>query len=378
MQVQAKLRFRRAAVRPPARMPMNAKSKRIECAAAAWLARRDAGGWSAHDQAQLDAWLDQSDAHRVAWLRLVSAWEQADRLKALGAGVPPGQVPPRGQWTLSAHFDARQALTRQRDSLRGRFAKTRRASRVFAAVALVLLAVLAGGSLWLWQNAEPPPKPLVYKTGVGSSNDVRLADGSEATLSSDTTIAVRFSRKQRDLDLRQGEAFFEVRKDAARPFVVHVDGRRVIAVGTRFAVRRDGDAGLRVVVTQGLVRLESAPDSDAATLLPPGSVARLSGDSLEVRHLPVEQARELLSWREGFVVFHDTPMGAAVQEFNRYNARKLVIGDPAIAGLRVGGHFRWSNEDAFVRLIEQVFPVRSETRDGEIVLLHRKPDTHAH
>jgi transmembrane sensor len=143
-------------------------------------------------------------------------------------------------------------------------------------------------------------------------------------------------------------------------------------------VRRDGATGLRVVVTQGLVRLESTPDSSAATLLPPGSVARLAGDALEVRHLPVEQARELLSWREGFVVFHGTPLADAAEEFNRYNTRKLVIGDPGIAHLRVGGQFRWSNEEAFVRLIEQVFPVRSEVRDTGIVLLARKSDTHAH
>lgn len=357
---------------------MNAKSKRIEYTAAAWLARRDAGGWSARDQAQLDVWLGQSDAHRVAWLRLTSAWEQADRLKALGAGVPAGQIPPRGRWTLSPHFDPRRALSPRRAFTGRRSGRPWRRSRAFTAAAMLALAALASGSLWLWHAAEPPSQPVVYRTGIGRSSSVRLADGSEATLSSDTVVSVSLSRNERDLYLRRGEAFFEVRKDHSRPFVVHVDGRRVIAVGTRFSVRRDGDSGLRVVVTQGLVRLEAVPDSDAATLLPPGSVAQLAGDALQVRHLPVEQARELLSWREGFVVFHGTQLADAVQEFNRYNTRKLLIGDPGIAHLRVGGQFRWSNEEAFVRLIEQAFPVRSEPRDGEIVLLAREPNTRMH
>lgn len=348
---------------------MNANSKRIERTAAAWLARRDAGDWNAGEQARLDAWLHASDAHRVEWLRLTSAWEQADRLKALGAGVPAGQIPARGQWVLSPHFDTREALTRKGASARGHFARAWRGSRVFATAAILVTAVLAGGSLLLWNRAGPPQQPVVYRTGIGLSSSVRLGDGSEATLSSDTTLAVSMSRDERGMELRHGEAFFEVRKNAARPFVVHVDGRRVIAVGTRFSVRRDGSAGMRVVVTQGLVRLESAPDGNAAaTLLPPGSVAQLDGDTLEVRHLPLEQARELLSWRDGFVVFHDTPLAEAAREFNRYNARKLVIGDPSLRDLRVGGHFRWSNEDAFVRLIEQVFPVRSEDRGAELVL----------
>ncbi len=347
---------------------MEANSKRIECTAAAWLARRDSGSWRECDQSQLDAWLRESNAHRVAWLRLASAWEQADRLKALGAGVPAGRVPQPGQWTLSPHFDARRSFTRER----ARGHSGRRWSAFAIAVSAIFLLTLAAGSLLLWQRAEPPVQPVVYRTGVGDSTTIRLADGSEATLSSDTGIAVALSRRERDIDLRNGEAFFEVQKDKSRPFVVHVDGRRVIAVGTRFAVRRDGD-GLRVVVTHGLVRLESDADADAAaTLLPAGSVAQLSGDALEVRRVPIDEARELLSWRDGFVVFHDTPLAAAAAEFNRYNTRKLVIGDPAIAGLKVGGQFRWSNQEAFVRLIEQVFPVRSEARGSDMVLLAKR------
>ncbi|HJU07244.1 MAG TPA: FecR domain-containing protein [Rhodanobacteraceae bacterium] len=346
---------------------MEANSKRIERTAATWLARRDAEGWCTRDQAQLEAWLREDDAHRVAWLRLASAWEQADRLKALGAGVPAGQVPPRGHWTLSPHFGAR------RERARGR-ARSARASRIFAFAVVACVFVAAAGAWFVWSRPEPPVQPLVYQTNVGGSTTIRLADGSEATLSSDTVIAVALSHDERDIDLRRGEAFFEVQKDASRPFVVRVDGRRVIAVGTRFAVRRDGDDGLRVVVTHGLVRLESDPDADAAaTLLPAGSVAQLSGDALEIRHLSVDEARELLSWRDGFVVFHDTPLAAAAQEFNLYNTRKLVIGDSSIAGLRVGGHFRWANEDAFVRLIEQVFPVRAEKEGDRIVLLAKEP-----
>ncbi|HEY3520654.1 MAG TPA: FecR domain-containing protein [Rhodanobacteraceae bacterium] len=344
---------------------MEANSKRIECAAAAWLAHRDSENWCERDQAQLEAWLRESDAHRVAWLRLASAWEQADRLKALGAGVPDGQIPPRGHWTLSPHFEARHALPRKRPRPA--------LARVLAIAAVAAVFAVAASLLFVRQRAEPPVQPVVYRTGVGDSRTIRLADGSDATLSSDTIIAVALSRRERDIELRNGEAIFEVRKDASRPFVVHVDGRLVIAVGTRFAVRRDGDAGLRVVVTHGLVRLESDPAVNAAaTLLPAGSVAQLSGDALEVRRMPIDQARELLSWRDGFVVFHDTPLAAAAHEFNRYNTRKLVIGDPAIAGLKVGGQFRWSNQEAFVRLIEQVFPVRTETRAGDIVLLAKK------
>src|SRR6185437_8462425 len=78
-----------------------ASSRQIELVASAWLARRDGNGWSAHDQLQLDAWLQEAIAHRVAYLRLDAAWRQSDRLKALGAGMPAGRVPERGAWGLA-------------------------------------------------------------------------------------------------------------------------------------------------------------------------------------------------------------------------------------------------------------------------------------
>src|SRR5690242_16350049 len=76
-----------------------ADSRKTEREAAAWLARRDAAAWSAGDQRALDAWLEESTAHRVAWLRLASAWAEAGRLQALAAGLPSGQVPARDRWS---------------------------------------------------------------------------------------------------------------------------------------------------------------------------------------------------------------------------------------------------------------------------------------
>jgi transmembrane sensor len=85
----------------------------------------------------------------------------------------------------------------------------------------------------------------------------------------------------------------------------------------------------------------------------------------------VQQAEELLNWRSGFISFHDTPLTAAVTEFNRYNQRHIVIGDASIGAMRVGGNFRWSNADSFVRLLELGFPIRAVRSKDTIVLKSR-------
>ena len=85
----------------------------------------------------------------------------------------------------------------------------------------------------------------------------------------------------------------------------------------------------------------------------------------------MQHAQELLDWRDGFISFHDTPLAAAVAEFNRYNRKRLVIGDAGIGTMRVGGNFRWSNEESFVRLLELGFPIRA-VHAGDTIVLKRR------
>lgn len=355
-----------------------AGSTRIEREAAAWLARRDACGWSGRDQARLDAWLAEATAHRVAWVRLESAWRESGRLKALAAGLPAGTVPERLSRPAFPPARADAAATAAAPgpldaaalvfAPRPRPAKPR--LRVAATAAMLVLALGAALALG-WRHYAPAVQPVAYVTPVGDIESMPLADGTQATLSSDSRILVALSRRERHVDLQRGEAFFHAAKDPARPFVVAALGHRAVAVGTRFSVRRDAD-GVRVVVTEGLVRLESDPGPDGrrqpTALLPAGSVALATARGVSVQSGTVAQAEQALSWREGFLAFHDTPLADAVAEFNRYNARKILIADPSVAAMRVGGNFRWSNAEAFVRLLEQGFPVRAERRDGEIVL----------
>lgn len=338
-------------------------------AAAAWLARMDRDDWSSQSQAGLDAWLAADTAHRVAFLRLRAAWEESGRLAALGAGDQAAGPPPRGHWQ-TAFGPALRGATPARSSSA---ARSRKPARALLGIAAALVVSLLLGVAW--QHRDQPVE-TTYRTAIGDLREVRLEDGSRITLSSASAIRVRFARRERHIELDRGEAFFDVAKDRTRPFVIVAGERQVRAIGTRFAVRRgDAGAGLRVVVTHGLVQLDSSPDADGnprpSTLLPAGSMALASGSGIVTRTGSVADAERALDWRNGFLDFHDTTLADAASEFNRYNSRKLVVGDPEVGALRIGGHFRWSNLDAFVRLLELGFPVQAEARADAVVLRSR-------
>lgn len=351
--------------------------RQIERDAALWLARRDAGGWDDRQQAALGAWLSETTAHRVAFLRLEATWDETARLHVLAAGVSHPQIPARGAWQGSPYFAPLLGDTGITASApRHRMFRPTRARRwpLLASMAASLLAAVTIMGTLAWREVTHVDRGE-WQTALGAQQVVHLADGSSATLGSASELSAALSRRERDLYLPRGEAFFDVAHDPARPFVVHVDGYHVIAVGTRFDVRHEG-SGLRVVVTRGLVRLRSARDPQlAATDLPAGSVALVKGGAVSVQQVPLDEAREFLTWRDGYVVFHGTPLADAVQEFNRYNAHKIVLADPSLGSLRVGGNFRLDNSAGFVRLMQEIFPVHADSGSGDIVL-SRRPGSH--
>jgi len=346
-------------------------SVQIEKTAAAWLARRDRGNWGAADQAQLDAWLQASTAHRVAFIRLDAAWKQALRLNTFTAGTPtdttvdaagqrPSQYFGRSQIQLTPD-PASSAVDRQPVALQP---PTRSSSRWPAALAACL--VVAAAVVLVWRVIMPRES---YSTTIGGLASVPMQDGSKVTLNTNTEIRVAMTETERRVSLEQGEAFFQVAKDASRPFVVSAGDQRVIAVGTQFSVRRDGN-DVRVIVTEGRVRVERG---SGTSRLPPaelnaGSVARTGGAGVLVQHKPVAEAEEYLSWRNGFLVFRETSLAQAVSEFNRYSTRQIIIDDESLAGMRIGGSFRSDNVDAFLRLLREGFDIDVEAQGDRLVL----------
>lgn len=363
------------------------ESERIEEAAARWLARQHSGAWTDADQAQFETWLDAATAHRIQYLRVVTTWDQSARMKALGAGAAPGEIPPRGSWGDQRFFGGSTEQAETTDDAPVDAGSPKRHNRLnwrFAAAALVAVA------LGIYMLAVAPRFAADrYTTALGSVQDVSLEDGSKITLNTDTSIRVSFSDHERTIKLDKGEAFFDVAKDKTRPFVVYAGDKRVMAVGTRFSVRRDRD-DIQVVVAEGRVNLAASaeqllappraakglqerPATDGrgpmpATFLDAGAVARTSKADVLVRPDAGAEIEKLLSWRRGYVYFDNVPLADAVAEFNRYNTRKILIEDPEIAALRVGGNFRSTNIDAFLDLMQTGFPIAVDD-DGERIVL---------
>ncbi len=90
-----------------------------------------------------------------------------------------------------------------------------------------------------------------------------------------------------------------------------------------------------------------------------------------VTEVTLEDIARELAWQALRLQFHETPLAAAVAELNRLNRHQLVLGDPSLAALRIGGTFRPDNVEGFVRLLGETLDITAEPAGDDRTVLRQ-------
>ena len=312
-------------------------AKDVREQAAAWLMRISSADCTIDDREQFDAWLNASEFHRASYWRLEAAWIEAARLAALRPTKPEGNT--SGLFSKPAFF------------------------RTIAATLIICVGAAAGLYLDLKSSTQ------TYATAVGGYRVLTLPDGSSIELNTDTAVKVADDRSQRTVWLDKGEAFFRIKHDAARPFVVIVGDQAVTDLGTEFTIRRISSR-VEVALLEGRAQFETighhAPFQSAE--LSRGEVAVAHNGMISVARKPIANLSNGLGWRNGLLIFDETTLTDAALEFNRYNAGQIIIGNSSIARLRVNGTFPIHARREFADVATAIFGLRVETRGDETII----------
>jgi transmembrane sensor len=279
----------------------------IDEAAFAWVARLDRYGPTAVLEQELEAWLAQDPRRRGAFLRAQALWGRLDR-------ASQAEEPRR----VRVRIDRRLAL----------------------AAGTALAASVAG--LWVMSRETP------YATAVGEVRHIPLPDGSGMALNTDSQAQVAMPRSERRVRLAEGEAWFHVAKDPDRPFIVEAGRVRVRAVGTAFSVRRL-DNGAEVLVSEGVVEAWLVGSERGKVRIGAGQKARVLEGAPALIETAASEIDRKLAWRSEKIDLEGETLAEAIAEFNRFNRRKLVLTDAALAGRRLYGVFRADDPEAFAR-----------------------------
>lgn len=329
--------------------------------AAVWYVKIRTGTPTEAERQDFERWLARDPANAAAFRQYEALWA------SLGPYGADAEVLALRRKLLTAAGHRRLEAAQWRGA-------------ALAASLLVCLAVIGMAVFSALHRGQ------AYSTSLGQHSIVRLEDASTVELNTESKIETAYTPTERAVTLVRGQALFQVARDAARPFVVYVADRRIVALGTAFDVRLSGEA-VRITLVEGRVAVtsslqpgqRSSPEegwpgeertsAERLILLPGEQLIASATGSARVR---ATDATAVTSWRDGRLMFSDEPLADAVAEVNRYSRVKIEVSDPMLTGYRVSGVFRTGQTSGFISALEARFPIRVEEHGSRrIVLRHR-------
>jgi transmembrane sensor len=281
-----------------------------------------------------ERWRAADPAHEAAWRRAQAVWQRADILAPhLKDRRPAHQPSGRRRWLQAA---------------------------AVGAVAIPAGVLLLRSDLLSDLLAD-------FRTAAGERRTFALADGSNVELAGASALSVSFDARSRCLRLVEGEAFFDVAPEPARPFIVEAGGGRTQALGTAFDVKL-GDRSVLVAVSAHKVAVSL--HGEAPTIVEQGQTVRYTAAGIE----PAQAAdlRAIEAWRRDRLVFHDAPLGDVIADLQRCRGGRILLTDGRLRDLKVTAVFDTRQVDAALATIANTLPIRLHRFTDWLVVLSPK------
>ena len=308
----------------------NSSRETINEEAALWHARLDSG---TADEREFEAWRNADPRHAVAFARINATADVLDTLKGLQLTdqktATPATVPSRRQLFLGAAG---------------------------------CLALAGGFSLWAVTNSRAQAS-----TRVGDKKSVTLPDGSQLTLNTDSKASWKFDDKERRIWLDRGEIGVVVASDK-RPCLIHA-GTGVVRLTEGDLNARLREKTLDVTVLKGACILSKGGQN--AQQVQAGEAALAGPMNVHVRPVTPSDLQFASGWRQGELVLDGQTLGVVIEEYNRYLDDKIVIADPSLTSLRLGGRFNTRDPKDFLTALQSSFGIHVSQGDGGSFLLSR-------
>ena len=313
---------------PGDNMPRLARGPFPEEEALSWFARMTSGDAGESEKAAFARW-KSVPANAAAYEELDQIWGG-----------------------LGSVFEPRDNVVAFKPKPRASVVFRRRAAGIAACVAVLGLTAQQYVDYWRYDAA----------TRGSARATEKLADGSRIEMNTGAALDVDYGADARRVTLARGEAFFDVKRDPAKPFIIKAGAGEVRVLGTAFSVAREGD-GARVTVIRGKVRVSSAGRS--VDLVPNQQVRFDGGAPQAVRAV---DADTLLAWSNGRLILRNRPLGEVLDAVDRYYPGAIVLTDAKAAKRRVDVVIHLDRIDEWVKTLQNSQDLTVRRFPGVLVL----------
>lgn len=292
--------------------------------AAEWLSKVHQGPLSQAEETALQKWRQQSQLHESTWQKAASI---TGKFKTI-----PNQI---GMSVLDrpASVDRREFM------------------KPLVVLLIALPTGIASYRYLPWQSWTAD-----YTTAIGETRSLQMADGSDITLNTDTSLDIEYTLQERIIKLHAGEVYIETARDVQnRPFYVFTKHGRLQALGTKFVVRVEQDASY-IGVTEGAV--EITPAGAAPLVIQAGQESTFTKSLI---HAASAMDPNATSWLDGVLYADDMPLKDFIKLLSRYR-RGVINCDKAAEDVRISGAFLLKDTDKILETIQSTRPLKIQWR----------------
>ncbi len=301
--------------------------------AALWLARLDSGS---ADMAEFEAWRSADPRNAAAFARIAGVTYKLDQLKPLM---------PRAE------------------------AKTRSLRRRHLFIISGLAAAAAGAAAFSIFTARASAS-----TAVGQRKMIDLPQGGRLDLNTNSEASWRFTDQAHTVWLERGELALTL--PAGSPPCELLGGRSVVRLASGTVNARLRDRTMDITVLAGACSANTVAgvfqkSTRAPVIVKEGEAVLVRSDDLRIRPVATEDIGFISGWRQDEVVLNGQTLDVAIDEYNRYLPHKIVIVDPQLSGIRLGGRFATHDPKDFLAALTSSFDIHVSHGDDGTVLLSK-------
>lgn len=205
-------------------------------------------------------------------------------------------------------------------------------------------------------------------TPNGGEWQIQLPDGSTVWLNAASSIQYALNigtAKQRVVKL-DGEAYFEVAKNAAHPFIVETDRQAVEVLGTHFNINSYKDEKVtKTTLLEGSVRV-SHKNTKESEVLKPGEQSLVSVSGIAIKEVDVEEA---IAWKKGYFMFNNERQESILRKVARWYNVEIEYADPAAKDVMYYGTVsRFEKISKVLTKFEQTGEVHFDIKGNKLIV----------
>ena len=304
------------------------------------------------EQIEINQWLLDDDDNQRYFEHFELIWNESKRL------AHTSTVDENAAWE---RFKARTTAKDRETEVMPMYPKP--VFRILRMVAMVLMTAGVGWLSYIFATRSSSDEMLTVSSGMETLTDT-LPDGSIVTLNRKSSISYpqQFEGKTREVRLT-GEAFFDVKPDKSKPFLISVNDVTVKVVGTSFNVK-DNAEKTEVIVETGIV--EVSRDTQRIRITPREEATIVKASAEMRKSITADEFHNYYRTRRLFC--DGTPLWRLVEILNEAYEADIVIGNERLKNLPINTTFNQNSLESILGVVSETLSLKVEHHGDQIIL----------